>query len=165
MEDTLNWNDLNTETIAFTNEININNIKKDSQIPFFNSISAQPQKVSKSSIDNLIINSNNSQSGGGSCSKDLSSFHNVFKGGGDYDFNTSTSFPDTKLSDSSISTITGYSFPNNSASSNTYSLSNINLDSDNSFMNASTSFNIDFEDTSDNELATSDIDIISVDSL
>ena len=28
MEDTLNWNDLNTETIAFTNEININNIKK-----------------------------------------------------------------------------------------------------------------------------------------
>ena len=32
-------------------------------------------------------------------------------------------------------------------------------------MNASTSFNIDFEDTSDNELATSDIDIISVDSL
>tara|TARA_B100000902_G_C27073783_1_gene795349 strand:+ start:214 stop:711 length:498 start_codon:yes stop_codon:yes gene_type:complete len=156
--ETLNWNDLNNNYQTNTSV----------QIPMITDINSD---ISKSSIDNLILNSNNLIGGAKEISE--SSFHNVFTGGANYDFDVTTSINLDELAKinttSEQSTLTGFEFASSDPSSKSYSLSALNLDNletsiDNTFNSSSTSFGIDFEETTDsNQLYSSDIDIISLD--
>jgi hypothetical protein len=173
MEDTtLNWNDLNSETIVMDNIIKqtVSNSNSNVQIP--NILTATNNKITKSSIDNLLLNTNDTEK----INNTESSFYDVFQGhigGGntneiDYNFDTSTSMMfDTN---ESISTISGYSLPDISQSQITYSLSNIDtMNSETSAQNddlVDSSFNINFENsTSMSNLNTSDINVLSISDL
>tara|TARA_B100000575_G_C23119046_1_gene647331 strand:- start:572 stop:1114 length:543 start_codon:yes stop_codon:yes gene_type:complete len=180
MEDTtLNWNDLNSETIVMDNIIkqtvsnsnNYSNSNSNIQIP--NILTVTNNKITKSSIDNLLLNTNDTEK----INNTESSFYDVFQGhtgGGntneiDYNFDTSTSM----MFDinESISTITGYSLPSSQSQSQiTYSLSNIDtMNSEESAQNddlIDSSFNINFENsTSMSNLNTSDINVLSISDL
>ena len=171
MEDTtLNWNDLNSETIVMNNIINqpISNSNRNAEIPNIQSISNN--QITKSSIDNLILNTKNNEK----VNNNESSFYDVFQGhtgGGNIDYNFESSTSMMFDTNNSISTISGYSFTeksnSNSDSNITYSLSNIDMmnseTSDiNNNMNES-SFNINFEDSmSMSNLNTSDINVLSI---
>ena len=184
MEDTtLNWNDLNSETIVMDNIIkqtisNSNNYSSsnsnsNSNIQIPNILTVTNNKITKSSIDNLLLNTNDTEK----INNTESSFYDVFQehtGGGntneiDYNFDTSTSMMfDTN---ESISTITGYSLPSSQSQSQiTYSLSNIDtMNSEKSAENdelINSSFNINFENsTSISNLNTSDINVLSISDL